>query len=98
MSKDPRQIIIHPFITEKGTHIQEEAGGYVFKVQPGSNKIEIRNAVQEIFKVHVRKVNTINCKGKPKNLGRYQGRRSDWKKAIVYLAKGESISEFEVMQ
>jgi len=98
MNKDPRQIILHPIITEKGTHIQEEAGGYLFKVRLDANKIEIRNAIQEIFQVHVRKVNTINCKGKPKNLGRYQGRRSNWKKAIVYLVKGESISEFEAMQ
>ncbi|MBN2017704.1 MAG: 50S ribosomal protein L23 [Candidatus Cloacimonetes bacterium] len=98
MSKDAREIIIHPMITEKGTHIQEEAGGYLFKVRIDANKIEIKKAVEEIFKVHVRKVNTITNKGKPKNLGRYQGRRSDWKKAIVYLAKGESISEFEVMQ
>ncbi|HEX37877.1 MAG TPA: 50S ribosomal protein L23 [Candidatus Cloacimonetes bacterium] len=98
MNKDPRSLIITPMITEKGTKIQEQAGGYLFKVRMDANKIEIKNAIQEIFNVHVKKVNTIVNKGKPKNLGRYQGRRSDWKKAIVYLAEGESISEFEVMQ
>lgn len=98
MNKDPRNIIIHPMITEKGTRIQEEAGGYLFKVRVDANKIEIRKAIQEIFNVHVKKVNTINYKGKPKNLGRYQGKRADWKKAIVYLVKGESISDFEVLQ
>lgn len=98
MSKNPREIIIQPHITEKGTHITEDANGYLFKVHRKANKIEIKDAIEEIFNVKVRKVNTIYYKGKPKSLGRYIGRRSDWKKAIVYLEPGESIKEFEVLQ
>ncbi|MEA3475936.1 MAG: 50S ribosomal protein L23 [Candidatus Cloacimonadota bacterium] len=98
MSKNPRKIIIQPLITEKGTHITEDANGYLFKVHRDSNKIEIKHAVEEIFDVKVKKVNTIYCKGKPKSLGRYVGRRPNWKKAIVYLESGESIKEFQVMK
>ena len=96
--KNPRDIIIKPLITEKGTHIKKDANGYLFQVQKDSNKIEIKNAIEELFNVDVRKVNTICYKGKPKSLGRYVGRRSDWKKAIVFLTKGQSIKEFEALE
>ena len=66
-----------------------------FKVVPTANKIEIRKAVEEIFKVKVLAVNTCRYEGKKKRLGRYEGKRSDWKKAIVTLAPGEKISFFE---
>lgn len=98
MSKNPREIIIQTLMTEKGTHITEDANGYLFKVHIKANKIEIKDAIEKIFDVKVRKVNTIYYKGKPKSLGRYSGRRSDWKKAIVYLESGESIKEFEVLK
>ncbi|MBC8313711.1 MAG: 50S ribosomal protein L23 [Candidatus Cloacimonetes bacterium] len=96
--KNPRKIIIQPLITEKGTHIRADANGYVFKVNKNANKIEIKNAIEELFDVDVRKVNTINYKGKPKSLGRFTGKRASWKKALVFLSEGQSIKEFDVVQ
>lgn len=98
MSKNPRDIIIQPLITEKGTRIKEENNGYLFKVDPSANKIEIKKAIEAIFDVSVVKVTTINMKGKPKNLGRYSGCRADWKKAVVQLKDGDAIKAFDVLQ
>jgi large subunit ribosomal protein L23 len=82
-------------ITEK-THALKELGNKVtFKVAVKANKIEIRKAVEEIFKVKVLRVNTIRMRGKKKRMGRTEGVRPDWKKAIVTLAPGEKISGFE---
>jgi large subunit ribosomal protein L23 len=82
-------------ITEK-THALKEVGNKVtFKVAVKANKIEIRKAVEEIFKVKVLRVNTIRMRGKKKRMGRTEGVRPDWKKAIVTLAPGEKISGFE---
>jgi large subunit ribosomal protein L23 len=84
-----------PLITEK-SHLQKEMSNKVtFKVEPTANKIEIRKAVEEVFKVKVLSVNTCRYEGKKKRLGRYEGKRSDWKKAIVTLAPGEKIPFFE---
>ena len=84
-------------ITEK-THQLKEAGNKVtFRVAVKANKIEIRKAVEELFKVKVLAVNTIQMKGKKKRLGRTEGFRPNWKKAIVTLAPGEKISGFEGM-
>ena len=88
-------LIKGPLITEK-SHLQKEMSNKVtFKVVPTANKIEIRKAVEEIFKVRVLAVNTCRYEGKQKRLGRTEGRRPDWKKAIVTLAPGEKISFFE---
>lgn len=84
-----------PLITEKGKRLKEENNQYYFKVDRRANKIEIGKAVEELFGVHVLKVRTINVPGKPKRLGRYEGRRPGWKKAIVTLAEGETIEIFE---
>ena len=65
-----------------------------FRVDRDANKIEIGRAVEEIWKVRVESVRTINCGGKLKRLGRFAGRRKDWKKAIVTLAEGQTIPEF----
>ena len=70
-------------------------GKYVFEVAKAANKIEIAKAVSEIFKVKVADVNTINVEGKKKRMGRFVGKRSDFKKAIVKLAAGETIEFFE---
>jgi large subunit ribosomal protein L23 len=84
-----------PLVTEK-SHLQKEMSNKVtFKVVPTANKIEIRKAVEEIFKVKVLAVNTCRYEGKKKRLGRTEGRRPDWKKAIVTLAPGEKIAFFE---
>ena len=88
-------LIKGPLITEK-SHLQKEMSNKVtFKVVPTANKIEIRKAVEEIFKVKVLAVNTCRYEGKQKRLGRTEGRRPDWKKAIVTLAPGEKIAFFE---
>lgn len=91
-----RDIIHQPVITEKAVDLMAE-NKYTFKVDKRANKIEIKHAVEEIFKVHVVEVNTINMKGKRKRLGRSEGMTSSWKKAIVTLADGDSIEVFEGM-
>jgi len=88
-------LIKGPIITEK-THALKEAGNKVtFRVSTKANKIEIRKAVEELFKVKVLGVNTIKLRGKKKRLGRTQGVRPDGKKAIVTLAPGEKIPGLE---
>ena len=91
---EAREIIIRPLITEKSTTLMAE-GKYVFEVAKSANKIEIAKAISQIFKVKVASVNTINVEGKVKRMGRSVGKRSDYKKAIVKLAAGETIEFFE---
>lgn len=91
---EARDILVRPLITERTTQLMAE-GKYVFVVAKAANKIEIAKAVSEIFKVKVAKVNTVNVIGKKKRMGRTQGKRPDYKKAIVKLAPGESIEFFE---
>ena len=89
------QLIKGPIITEK-SHLQKADGNKVaFRVEVTANKIEIRKAIEELFKVKVLQVNTITCKGKTKRVGRTEGKRSDWKKAIVTLAPGDKIPGLE---
>lgn len=88
-------IIKGPLITEK-SHLQKEAYNKVtLRVDPKANKIEIRKAVEEVFKVKVLAVNTCRYEGKKKRLGRFEGKRPDWKKAVVTLAPGQKIPFFE---
>jgi len=94
MSKDPYAIVKRPLITEKGMGIAP-MGKYAFEVDIRANKIEIAQAVEKIFSVSVTKVNTLRVKGKPKRLGRFQGKTSDWKKAYVTLKQGQRIEIFE---
>ena len=91
---DARDILVRPLITERTTQLMAE-GKYVFVVAKAANKIEIAKAVSVIFKVKVAKVNTVNVIGKTKRMGRTQGKRPDYKKAIVKLAPGETIEFFE---
>ena len=95
MNKVARDIVRRPLITERPSQLQEEANRYVFEVRGDANKIEIRRAVEEIFEVTVTKVNTVSVRGKVKRMGRFQGRRASWKKAIVSVAQGQSIEFFE---
>ena len=88
-------LIKGPIITEKTHALKEAANKVTFRVAPTANKIEIRKAVEELFKVKVLGVNTIHMKGKKKRLGKSQGVRPDWKKAIVTLAPGEKIPGLE---
>ena len=93
--KANREVIVHPLMTEKMSALQETQNKVAFIVAPNANKIEIRKAVEDKFNVKVQKVATINMNGKMKRLGRYQGRRSSWKKAIVTLQEGFTIDFFE---
>ena len=90
---DARDILIRPMVTEHTTDLMAE-GKYVFIVDKRANKIQVADAVEEIFKVKVEKVNTITVKGKVKRRGRIVGQRKDYKKAIVKLAAGETIEFF----
>ncbi len=90
---EARDILIRPIITEKSTALMAD-GKYTFVVDKRANKIQIANAVAEIFKVKVSQVNTSNIHGKPKRIGRNYGKRPDFKKAIVKLAPGETIEFF----
>ena len=91
---EARDILVRPLITERTTQLMAE-GKYVFVVAKAANKIEIAKAVSEVFKVKVAKVNTVNVLGKKKRMGRTEGKRPDYKKAIVKLAPGETIEFFE---
>lgn len=93
--KNPRQIIKQALLTEKGTNLKEKDNKYLFAVDVSSNRIEIKRAVEELFKVKVKKVTTMNMHGKVKTLGRFSGKRSDWKKAYVQLEKDNTIELFE---
>ncbi len=88
-------IILRPIITEKSTLVKETGNQYVFEVLRSANKIEIRKAVEKLFKVKVVDVHVSNMEGKKKRLGRYAGKRSDWKKAIVKLSPKDKITIFE---
>ncbi len=93
--KEPQRIIRRPLVTEKSTLQKEEGRQYVFEVDRNANKIEIRSAVERLFKVKVNHVRTMNVLGKIKRLGRRYGKRPDWKKAIVTLREGDRIDFFE---
>jgi large subunit ribosomal protein L23 len=91
----PAEIVRGPIITEKGTLVSERGNQVVFRVHPQANKVEIRRAVETLFKVRVDKVRTARQLGKVRRVGRHQGRRPDWKKAYVTLAEGQRIDFFE---
>ena len=91
---DARDILIKPIVTEKSTALMAE-GKYTFKVPLNANKYQIRDAVEETFNVKVAAVSTMRMEGKKKRMGRFEGKRSDWKKAIVTLKEGETIELFE---
>jgi len=87
-------IIRRPLITEKTTVIREDGRTLVFQVAMNANKIEIKRAVEQLFGSKVASVRTSLAHGKMKRQGKYQGRRSDWKKAYVTLREGEKLPEF----
>lgn len=96
MAANPRDIIIRPIVTEKTSDMMKD-NKYTFQVAMCANKTEIRQAVEAIFNVKVVNVNTIRVLGKTKRMGRFEGKRSDYKKAIVKLAEGNTIPLFEGM-
>ena len=92
--KSAYQIIQKPVITEKGLSIKESQNTLVFQVAPKATKTEIKEAVQQIFKVKVSDVRTANFVGKMRRRGQNEGYRRDWKKAYVKLAKDEKMIEY----
>jgi large subunit ribosomal protein L23 len=92
---DAHLIIKRPLVTEKSTLAREEGNKYIFEIDRRANKIEVGKAVEKLFKVKVLEVRTMNMAGKEKRMGRILGKKSDWKKAIVTLAPGNSIEIFD---
>ncbi len=95
MSRMPEEIIVRPLVTEKTSEIQFDENKYTFEVAPDANKPEIRRAIEQLFEVRVRKVRTMNYRGKKRRRGQQVGRTKHWKKAIVELVEGDSIDVFE---
>jgi large subunit ribosomal protein L23 len=92
---EPTRVILSLVVTEKAERLKAEQSRYTFKVAPTANKIEVRDAVERLFKVHVRDVRVMNYLGKMRRMGRFEGRRPDWKKAVVTLKRGERIESLE---
>lgn len=94
---DARDIILKPLISEKAVAAMgdEQHPKFAFKVRLDANKFQIKDAIQTIFSVTVVDVNTMRMHGKVRRMGKYQGRRSDWKKAVVTLKAGDTIKVFE---
>lgn len=91
----PYEIIKRPLNTEKTNLQKEDLNQVTFEVDRSANRIEIKRAVENVFKVKVARVHTMQIRGKIKRRGRYVGKRRDWKKAIVTLMPGERIEFFE---
>ncbi len=88
-------VVKKPCLTEKSMGLQEAHNQIVVKVDSHANKMEIKEAIEKLFKVKVEKVRTCNMHGKEKRVGTNVGRRSDWKKAVVTLAQGHKIDFLE---
>ncbi|HEX9900936.1 MAG TPA: 50S ribosomal protein L23 [Candidatus Methylomirabilis sp.] len=93
--RSPYQVVLRPLLTEKGTRLKEAGNQYLFRVAKTANKIEIKQAIEQLFRVTVLDVRTLRVRGKTKRLGRFQGRRPDWKKAVATLKEGETIELYE---
>lgn len=89
------QIIRRPLVTEKSTMMREAGDNILaFEVDVKANKIQVKSAIEELFKVKVEEVRLFNVRGKIKRMGRYQGKRRDWRKAYVRLEKGQKAPNF----
>ena len=96
--KSLEKVLVRPLIlTEKGNRMRENMGKYLFEVAPEATKVEIRQAVEQLFDVKVRSVRTMIVRGKAARLGRKRVQRPAWKKAIVTLAEGSKIEYFETV-
>jgi large subunit ribosomal protein L23 len=88
------QIIRRPLVTEKSTILREGANVIAFEVDPKANKIQVKDAVEKLFNVKVDEVRLFNVRGKMKRMGRFEGKRRDWRKAYVRLKAGEKAPDF----
>ena len=92
------KVLLAPMSTEKTTKLADTCSQIAFKVAPWSNKMQIKKAVETLFNVNVRKIATINMRGKTKNFKQRQGKKSNWKKAIISLYKGQDINITEFLK
>ena len=97
MSLDPREILIAPVVSEKSYSLIED-NKYSFRVHSKAHKTQIRQAVEQLFDVHVERINLVKVQAKPKRRGLFKGTRPGWKKAIVQVREGETIEIFEGAQ
>ena len=88
-------IVLRPIITEKSSLLKDNANQYVFEVQRDANKIEIKKAIEKLFKVKVLSVKISIMDGKVRRLGKISGKRPDWKKAVIKLSPKDKITIFE---
>ena len=95
MKIDMHAVLVQPLLTEKVTALREKTNTVGFIVHPDANRVQIKQAVEALLKVKVAKVNVMNVSGKIKRLGRFSGKRSDWKKAFVTLKEGEKLEMYE---
>ncbi len=93
--KDQYQIVKRPLLTEKSDRLRETNNQYCFEVDVRANKLEVKAAIESLFEVKVSSVRMQNRIGKAKQMGRFTGKRADWKKAFVTLKEGEVIELFE---
>ena len=98
MNGDPRSVLLAPVVSEKSYGMIAERGKYTFRVHQDAHKTQIRQAVEELFEVHVENVNILKVQPKPKRRGISKGIRPGWKKAIVQVREGETIEIFEGAQ
>ena len=91
---DDHEIIIRPLITEQSMHFANSKNAYSFEVNRKANKNQIRNAIERLYSVKVTDVRVANRKGKPRRRGRFMGKTSDWKKAVVVLDEQYHIDLF----
>jgi large subunit ribosomal protein L23 len=97
VSLHPNQVLLAPVVTEKSYELIEDRK-YSFRVHPDAHKTQVRQAVEELFSVHVEAVNIVKVQSKPKRRGMRSGRKPGWKKAIVQVRQGETIEVFEGAQ
>jgi large subunit ribosomal protein L23 len=97
MSLASTEVLIAPVVSEKSYSLIED-GKYSFRIHPDAHKTQVRQAVEELFEVHVESVNIVSVRPKPKRRGWTRGTKKGWKKAIVQLRSGESIEIFEGAQ
>jgi len=90
-----RDILRRPIVTEKSAILMDEDNTYVFEVSERANKLQIKGAIENYFGVKVVDVRTLVVRGKVKRFGRFYGKRSNWKKAYVKLADGDSLNFYE---
>jgi large subunit ribosomal protein L23 len=98
MSLHPNEVLLAPVVSEKSYEQIESNHRYSFRVHPDAHKTQVRQAVEELFDVHVERVNIVKVPSKPKRRGLFKGTRQGWKKAIVTVREGETIEIFEGAQ